>query len=144
MTKRNSIQCPQIDEYQCRINTIHLTMGQGGVRTISVRRLHWKRKVTFWNIFANGVFRCHLGSGVSQLLLCYQQPSYWGGGGGVCIFQKQIFLPKLRPNSFHSSVTIVINREGWDTNIPSYTVRGGGGWRMPNSAKLLSRIKAPM
>ena len=116
---------------------------RGGVRTISVRRLHWKRKETFWNIFANGVFRCHLGSGVSQLLLCYQQPSYWGRG--VCTFQKQIFfLPKLRPNIFHSSVTIVLNREGWDKNIPSYTGGGGGLWMMPNSAKLLSKIKAPM
>ena len=114
----------------------------GGVRTISVRRLHWKRKETFWNIFANGVFRCHLGSGVSHLLLCYQQPSYWGGGLHISI--ADFFLPKFRPNIFHSSVTIVINREGWDKNIPSYTGGGGGGWRMPNSAKLLSRIKAPM
>ena len=50
-------------------------------------------------------------------------------------------MPKLRPNIFHSSVTIVINHKGWDKNIPSYT---GGWWRMPNSAKLLSRFKAPM
>ena len=92
----------------------------GVVMTISVRRLHWKRKEAFWNIFANGVFRCHLGRSVSQLLLCYKQPSYWGMGG-VCTFQKQIFCAKLRPNIFHSSVTMVINREGWDKNIPSYT-----------------------
>ena len=145
MRKRNSIQCPKIDENQCRINTIHLTVGEGGggCRTISVRRLHWKRKETFWNIFANGVFRCHLGSGVSQLLLCYQQPSYWGGGGGLHISKADFFfLPKLRPNIFHSSVTIVINREGWDKKYP--LIYRGGWWRMPNSAKLLSRIKAPM
>ena len=30
MRKRNSIQCPNIDENQCRINTIHLTVGEGG------------------------------------------------------------------------------------------------------------------
>ena len=96
---------------------------RGGVRTISVRRLHWKRKETFWNIFANGVFRCHLGSGVSQLL-CYQQPSYWGGGLHI---SKADFFADTRPNIFHSSLTIVINREGWDKNIPSYTGGGGGG-----------------
>ena len=30
MRKRNSIQCPKIDDIQCRINTIHLTVGEGG------------------------------------------------------------------------------------------------------------------
>ena len=68
--------------------------GGGGGRTIFVRRLHWKRKETFWNIFANGVFRCHLGSGESQLLLCNQQPSYWGGwggGGGLHISKADFF-----------------------------------------------------
>ena len=40
-----------------------------------------------------------------------------GGGSAHCRFS----LPKLRPNIFHSSVTIVINRKGWDKNIPSYT-----------------------
>ena len=95
--------------------------GGGGVRTISMRRLHWKRKETFLNIFANGVFRCHLDSGVSQLLLCYQQPFLLRGGGVSAHFKSTFFLPKLRPNIFHSSVTIVINREGWDKNIPSYT-----------------------
>ena len=44
---------------------------RGRFRTISVPRLRWKRKETFWNIIANGVFRCHLASGVSQLLLRY-------------------------------------------------------------------------
>ena len=42
-----------------------------------------------------------------------------GGGGGSA--HCRLFLPKLRPNIFHSSVTIVINRKGWDKNIPSYT-----------------------
>ena len=45
----------------------------------------------------------------------------WGGGGGVCTFQKQIFFAETSANIFHSSVTIVINREGWDKNISSYT-----------------------
>ena len=31
MRKRNSVQCPKIDENQCRINTIHLTVGEGGL-----------------------------------------------------------------------------------------------------------------
>ena len=145
MRKRNSIQCPKIDENQCRINTIHLTVGEGGggVRTISVRRLHWKRKETFWNNFANGVFRCHLGSGVSQLLLCYQQPSYWGGrGGGAAHFNIRFFFCQNFGQIFF------IHR--WPLSL---TVKGGikisphiqrGWWRMPNSTKLLSRIKAPM
>ena len=44
-------------------------------------------------------------------------------GGGVSAHFKSrfFFLPKLRQNIFHSSVTIVINREGWDKNISSYT-----------------------
>ena len=40
------------------------------------------------------------------------------GGGGSANFNSRFFLPKLRPNIFHSSVTIVINREGWDKNTP--------------------------
>ena len=98
--------------------------GGGGVRTMSVRRLHWKRKATFWNIFANGVFRCHLGSGVSQLLLCYQQPSYWGGGVHISIADffcrnfSQIFFIHLWPLSF--------NREGWYKKYP-LIYRGNGG-----------------
>ena len=43
------------------------------------------------------------------------------GGGGLHISKTDFFLPKLRPNIFHSSVTIVINREGWVKNIHSYT-----------------------
>ena len=64
------------------------------------------------------------------------------GGGVLHISIADFFSPKLRPNIFHSSVTIVINREGWDLKISPH-IQGGGGWRMPNSAKLLSRIKAP-
>ena len=102
MRKRKSKQCPKIDENKCRINTIHLTEGEVGVvvRTILVRRLHWTRKETFWNIFANGVFRCHLGSGVSQMLLCYQHPSYWGGGGGSAHFNSRFFFAETSAKFF--------------------------------------------
>ena len=146
MRKRNSIQCPKIDENQCRINTIHLTVGDcggggGGVRTISMRRLHWKRKETFLNIFANGVFRCHLDSGVSQLLLCYQQPFLLRGGGCLHISKAHFFCRNFGQIFFIHQ---------WPLSL---TVKGGikisphiqeGWWMMPNSAKLVSRIKAPM
>ena len=43
------------------------------------------------------------------------------GGGSAHLKADFFLLPKLRPNIFHSSVTIVLNREGWDKIIPSYT-----------------------
>ena len=69
MRKRNG----KIDENQCRINTIHLTEGERGGGALD--NLGAKTSLIL-KYFANGVFRCHLDSGVSQLLLCYQQPSY--------------------------------------------------------------------
>ena len=58
---------------------------------------------------------------------CYVINNHLIEGGGSAHFKSRFFfLPKLRPNIFHSSVTIVLNREGWDKNIPSYTGGGGG------------------
>ena len=60
------------------IGHIHTGKERGGggwgwgvlaARSISVRI--GKRKESFWNIVANGIFRCLVGRGVSQLLLFY-------------------------------------------------------------------------
>ena len=145
MRKRNSIQCPKIDENQCRINTIHLTVGEGGggggLGQSRCKDCTEKGR-TLFEIFLRTVYSDVI-QAVACRSCCYVINNHLieGGGGGGLHTADFFFLPKLRPNIFHSSVTIVINRKGWDKNIPSYT---GGWWRMPNSAKLLSRIKAPM
>ena len=79
MRKRNSIQCPKIDENQCRINTIHLTVGGKGGGGVGQSRCEdcTENGRKLFEIFLRTVYSdVILGSGVSQLLLCYKQPSY--------------------------------------------------------------------
>ena len=99
---------------------------RGGVRTMSVRRLHWKRKETFWNIFAIGVFRCHLGSGVSQLFLCYQQQSYWGGRGGSANFISRFFFRNFGQIFFIHQWPLSLTVKG-GIKISPHTQGDGGG-----------------
>ena len=103
--------------------------GGGGLRTISVRRLHWKRKETFWNslrtVYSDVVF---LYIGVSQLLLCYQQPSYWGGGGGSAHFNSRFFFCRnFRQIFFFHQWPLSLTVKDGIENIASYIGGGGGG-----------------
>ena len=112
-------------------------------RSISVRiGLKSGRKV-FWNIVANGIFRCLVGRGVSQLLLFYLYGSNHfnerGGGGFPPIFNS-FFCRTFCQIVFIHRWQFSLNHDGWDKK--NLHIQGKGMVGVPNLATFHSTTKA--